>query len=118
MKRGYANIWVSAGVIAVLLSSQSLSLAGGNPKKGKDIFEGICTSCHGVDGITDIPGIPVFAKGERMIKTDDQLKASIKNGIDDQNNPAGMSMPPYGGGPALDASQLSDVIAYIRTLKK
>jgi mono/diheme cytochrome c family protein len=53
-----------------------------------------------------------------MEKTDDQLKASIIKGVNNPDNPAGMSMLPYGGGPALTDKQISDVISYIRTLKK
>lgn len=92
--------------------------AGGNPEEGKQTFESICSSCHGSGGITEIPGIPVFAKGERMDKSDEQLKHSIKNGVNNPNNPAGMTMPPFGGGPPLNDKQLSDVLAYIRTLKQ
>lgn len=96
----------------------SAAIAGGNPKEGSMVFDSICSSCHGDKGVTEIPGIPVFSKGERMNKTDEQLKKSIRNGVNNPNNPAGMTMPPYGGGPALNDKQLTDVIAYIRTLKK
>lgn len=109
---------VSAGILAAITMSQSPVTAGGNPADGDQIFNSICSSCHGERGITEIPGIPVFAKGERMNKTDEQLKKSIKNGVNNPNNPAGMAMPPYGGGPAMNDKQISDVIAFIRTLKK
>ena len=92
--------------------------AAGNPADGEQAFESICSSCHGAVGITEIPGIPVFSNGERMDKSDEQLKNSIRNGVNNPNNPAGMVMPPFGGGPVLDEKQLSDVIAYIRSLKK
>lgn len=68
--------------------------------------------------MTETPGVPLFAEGERLEKTDAQLINSIKNGVNNPDNPAGMSMPPYGGGPILNDSQLADVVAYIRTLKK
>jgi len=94
------------------------AFAGGDPVAGRTIFEGICANCHGQDGITEVPGIPVFADGERMDKTDDQLRTSIMNGVNNPDNPAGMAMPPYGGGPALNDQQIADVLSYIRTLKK
>lgn len=95
-----------------------IAAAGGDPETGRTVFEGICANCHGQEGVTEIPGIPVFADGERMEKTDDQLKASIMKGVNNPDNPAGMSMPPYGGGPVLTDKQIADVISYIRTLKK
>lgn len=109
---------VSAGLFFVVAMSQSPVAAGVNPAEGRQTFDSICSSCHGDMGVTEIPGIPIFSKGERVNKTDEQLKKSIKNGVNNPNNPAGMTMPPYGGGPELNDKQLSDVIAYIRTLKK
>lgn len=112
------SFFVSAGVFFIAAISQSQVAAGGKPEDGQQTFDSICSSCHGDKGITEIPGIPVFSKGERMSKTDEQLKKSIKSGVNNPDNPAGMTMPPYGGGPVLTDKQLSDVIAYIRTLKK
>lgn len=109
---------VSTGILVATALSQSPVTAGGNPAEGDQIFNSICSSCHGEKGITEIPGIPIFSKGERMNKTDEQLKKSIRNGVNNPNNPAGMTMPPYGGGPELNDKQLSNVLAYIRTLKK
>lgn len=97
---------------------QGPAAAGGDPGAGRTVYEGLCANCHGQEGVTEIPGIPVFADGERMEKSDGQLKASIIKGVNNPDNPAGMSMPPYGGGPALTDKQISDVISYIRTLKK
>lgn len=113
------NLFILASLIfTVTIFLYSPAIAGGNPADGEQAFESICSSCHGAVGITEIPGIPVFSKGERMNKTDEQLKNSIRNGVNNPNNPAGMTMPPFGGGPVLDDKQLSDVIAYIRSLKK
>lgn len=109
---------VSAGLIVAATIQHSPVLAGGNHKDGAIVFDSICNTCHGDKGETEIPGIPVFAKGERMNKTDEQLKKSIRNGIDNPVNPAGMTMPPFGGGPVLTDRQISDVLAYVRTLKK
>jgi len=113
------NLFIIASIIfTVTTFLYSPATAGGNPAEGEQAFESICSSCHGAVGITEIPGIPVFANGERMDKTDEQLKNSIRNGVNNPDNPAGMVMPPFGGGPVLDEKQLSDVIAYIRSLKK
>jgi len=105
-------------LFAVMIFCIPSATAGGNPEEGKQTFDSICFTCHGAGGVTEIPGIPVFANGERMNKSDDQLKHSIKNGVNNPDNPAGMTMPPFGGGPPLNEKQLSDVLAYIRTLKQ
>ena len=113
------NVFILASFIfTVTVFFYSTAGAAGNPADGEQAFESICSSCHGAVGITEIPGIPVFSNGERMDKSDEQLKNSIRNGVNNPNNPAGMVMPPFGGGPVLDEKQLSDVIAYIRSLKK
>lgn len=90
----------------------------GNLAEGKKVFGIVCSSCHGDSGMPDLPGIPVFAEGERMEKTDDVLKKSIRNGVENPNNPAGQVMPPFGGGDPLTDKQVEDVLSYIRTLKK
>lgn len=113
------NIFFSIPIFSVaMVLLQQTAIAGGNPEEGKKIYENICISCHGEGGRPELPGIPVFADGERMDKTDEQLMKSVKNGVSDPNNPAGQSMPPFGGGPQLNDKQISDVLSYIRTLKK
>jgi mono/diheme cytochrome c family protein len=57
---------------------QPTAMAGGNPEEGRKIYENICISCHGEGGHPELPGIPAFADGERMDKTDEQIKKSIK----------------------------------------
>lgn len=93
------------------------SLTEENPTEGKKIYDNICISCHGENGISDTPGIPSFASGDRMNKTNDQLKKSIRNGINNSDNPAGI-MPPFGGGATLNDKQMEDVIFFIRSLKE
>lgn len=110
--------FVAAGLFCLTLLSVPPASAAGSPAEGKKIFESICVNCHGPEGVTEIPGIPVFSNGERIGKPEDQLKKSITNGVNNPDNPAGMSMPPFGGGPPLNDKQLSDVISYIKTLKK
>ncbi len=113
------NLFIQASLILIVaIFVYTPAGAGGNPADGEQAFESICSSCHGAIGITEIPGVPVFSNGERMDKTDEQLKHSIRNGVNNPDNPAGMVMPPFGGGPVLNEKQLSDVIAYIRSLKK
>lgn len=118
MKSRSKSITASAVFFLALAPFLQTTAIAGNPEAGGAIFDSVCANCHGRDGQTNVPGMPVFANGDRLEKTDDQLKMSIMRGVNNPDNPAAMSMPPYGGGPALSDKQLSDVISYIRTLKK
>ncbi len=113
-------IAVLSAVFALTLTQflPGIAAAAGDPEAGRTVYEGICANCHGQEGVTEIPGIPAFADGERLEKTDGQLKAAIIKGVNNPDNPSGMSMPPYGGGPALTDKQISDLLSCIRTLKK
>lgn len=83
------------------------AVAGGHPEEGKKIYSSQCAACHGADGAGLLPGMPSFAKGERMEKSDADLAASIKKGI--------KAMPPFAG---LSDDDMKNVISYIRVLKK
>ena len=116
-RRGKGRI-AAAVVFSVVAPFLHGAANAGNPEAGEAVYSRVCANCHGRDGVTDVPGMPVFANGDRPDKTDDQLKMSIMRGVNNPDNPAAMSMPPYGGGPALTDKELSDVISYIRTLRK
>lgn len=123
--RNLKIIAIALGLTAIpFFTLKGVSLAAGDPAKGKAIFEGVCIACHGQGGNAMIPGVPSFAKneaakGEKLSdRTDAQLKESIKNGFPNPSTPGAPPMPPYGGGAPLDDQQLSDLIAYIRSLAK
>ncbi len=92
----------------------------GNPTAGKAQFEATCSACHGPDA-KGIAGLgkdlttSEFAKG----LSDADLIAFINKGRDtsDPANTTGVAMPPKGGNPALDETDLLDIIAYVRTLE-
>ena len=94
---------------------------GGDPAKGKKIYNMVCIACHGPNGEAkpnlgkDI-GKSEFVHG----KTDDELLAFLKKGRapGDPLNTSGVAMPPKGGNPALTDEQLRDVIAFVRELQK
>lgn len=122
LKRFLVVSSVSIFVASVLIPLSSY--AAGDPKAGKKIFETVCFACHGMDGKPMIPGLPDFTKGEAADgkkladKTDAELAKSIKEGRMQPKTPGAPPMPPFGGGSPLNDKQLSDVIAYIRSLKK
>ncbi|MDH3672425.1 MAG: c-type cytochrome [Gammaproteobacteria bacterium] len=91
-----------------------IGYAAGDKAAGKTVYDTICAACHGVDGNAVIPGVPIFTKGERLDKGDADLAKSIKEGIMKPQNPAAPPMPALG----LSDDDISNVLAYIRSLKK
>jgi disulfide bond formation protein DsbB len=94
-------------------------VASGDPLAGQAIFAGTCTACHGADG-TGVPGLgPSFAGNVFVAgNTDDEMVAFLKVGraTDDPANTTGVAMPPKGGNPSLSEADLSNVVAFLRTL--
>ena len=80
---------------------------------GADTYKAKCASCHGADGAGNTPAgksmkvIP-FSSPDLMKASDDDLVAATKNGKG--------KMPAYKG--KLTDAQITDVVAYIRTLQK
>ena len=93
--------------------------AVGDAAKGKDLFAGTCSACHGPsgEGVTGL-GKPFTTSDFVPSQSDEQLLAFLKVGrpTSDPANTTGVDMPPKGGNPALTDEQLMDIIAYIRTL--
>ena len=108
-------LWFGAGAI---LATGSPKTAANPPnaagvKRGKDIFQQKCSVCHydNSDQKKIGPGLKGLSKrgtfsvnGNKI--TDDSLRAWIENG--DQ------LMPPFKD--VLEAGQIKDVIAYVKTL--
>ncbi len=92
---------------------------GGDPEAGKTQFDMVCIACHGPGG-EGIEGLgKPFTTSEFLLTVSDQeLLDFIKTGrpISHPDNTTGVDMPPKGGNPALTDEQLTDIIAYIRTL--
>ena len=78
-----------------------------DPKHGGEIYNKQCVNCHGERGRPNMPGVPDFARGERLMQSDIDLIKSIGRG-------KGM-MPSYQG--LLSEKDITDVIAYLRTLR-
>lgn len=119
-------------VLAALALSACTSSGAPNPSTapqaasvdiglGKQKFEAVCASCHGVDG-KGLPGLGKDLTTSQFVKsqTDEQLVEFIKKGRDasDPANTTGVAMPPKGGDPSLTDDQLRAIVAYIRTLQR
>ena len=91
----------------------------GDAEQGKAIFATTCAACHGPVG-EGVQGL-----GKDMTKSefiaglsDEELVAFIKVGrpISDPLNTTKVDMPPKGGNPALTDEQLTDIVAFIRSI--
>ena len=91
--------------LLVLISASGLSHAA-DPNKGAALYAMHCATCHGAAGISVMLSAPNFAKNEGLMKPDEDLLVSIKNGK--------AAMPSYRG--ILNDQEILNVIAYLRTL--
>ena len=95
-----------AGVLLALGYIQ-ISYAA-DPLQGVKLYQLHCINCHGANGAGEIPNVPDFSRGERLLQPDDTLLETIKSG-------KGM-MPAYRG--MFSDDEILDLIAYIRTLRR
>ena len=87
---------------------------------GEELTSQSCSSCHGQD-FNGVSGLGTSFYDNTFIRnhTDDQLVAFIKEGRanDAPDNESGIAMPPYGGTTRLTDDDLSDIVAFLRTLQ-
>lgn len=78
--------------------------------KGKEVYDGLCVSCHG----SGIPGIPQFgdkaAWGPRIAQGNDTL---YQHAIQGFTGTSGMPMPPKGGGANLSDDDVKAAVDHI-----
>ena len=87
---------------------------------GEELASQSCSACHGRD-FKGVPGLGVSFHDSTFIEnhTDDELVEFIKEGraSDAPDNESGIAMPPYGGNTRLTDEDLSDIVAFLRTLQ-
>jgi len=83
---------------------------------GKALYQATCVACHGPKAEGAIPGVPNFAKGKQLAKSDTELAANIMNGF--KSKGSSMAMPPKGGNPNLTLADSKALVAYLRTITK
>lgn len=92
---------------AVEVAAAESGSAGG---KGKEVYDGLCVSCHG----SGIPGIPQFgdkaAWEARIAQGNDTLYQRAIQGF---TGTSGMMMPPKGGGANLSDDDVKAAVDYI-----
>ena len=86
---------------------------------GRDLFIGMCSSCHGANG-EGMDGLGKPFTTSQFIKdsTDKEIITLVKMGrpIWDAANTTGVDMPPKGGNPAMSDDDLNNIISYIRSI--
>jgi cytochrome c6 len=109
MKRHQHAVGVGILVSLLLLIGLVAPAAwAADPQKGGKLYTKNCKSCHGADGMGQMPGLPDFRRGEGLMRSDNDLLQFIRNG-------SGM-MPAYRG--LLSDRDILDVISYLRTLRR
>jgi mono/diheme cytochrome c family protein len=109
------------GAAAPAAGGGAAKAAAGDSVKGKEVFMGTCSACHGQDA-KGLPGLGknLVNKSDWMKKQDDTaLLAFVKTGrpSSSPDNTTKVDMPPKGGNPALTDDDLTNVIAYIRSIQ-
>ncbi|MEX2523772.1 MAG: c-type cytochrome [Gammaproteobacteria bacterium] len=85
-------------------------VAAAGPKSGKEVYNGLCVSCHG----TGLPGSPQMGNPDdwtdRIVKGKDTLYDHAINGF---TGPEGHLMPARGGNPALSDEEVKNAVDYM-----
>lgn len=89
------GIWLPASVMA------------SDIMHGRQLYQRHCQACHGSHGQPNMPGAPDFSRGERLLRSDEQVVAAIRRG-------QGM-MPAFEG--RFTADEFFDLVAFLRTLR-
>ena len=125
--------WWVMGAVALMLAgcpggdsageagkAKDASAASGNAENGKQHFTTVCATCHGTQG-EGIQGLgKALVKNEYVQKhSDAEIAKLLEEGrpADHPDNTTKVAMPPKGGSPGLTAQDLSDIVAYVRTLQ-
>jgi disulfide bond formation protein DsbB len=91
----------------------------GDVEKGKALFATSCAACHGPAG-EGVQGLGKDMTKSKFIAglSDEELVAFVKTGrpISDPLNTTKIDMPPKGGNPALTDEQLTDIVAFMRSI--
>jgi len=100
------TIIVGRSLVFMFLLMASGAVLAGDPVKGRALYEARCSGCHGPTGLPQVAEVPNFKMGEGLMKPDQELLKTIKNG-------KGV-MPGFKG--LLTDTDIRNIIAHVRTL--
>lgn len=91
---------------------------GGDADNGHELFNASCASCHGQDAQNPPVGKDLaHSDFIRDSSFDDVMNVVLKGRpTSDALNTTGIDMPPKGGNPALSEDDVTDIVAYLKTL--
>jgi mono/diheme cytochrome c family protein len=107
------GVAMTISMLALVLFSQTSSLAASTAGDGAETFKAKCASCHGPDGtgqtaVGKAMKLRDLTSADVQAQTDDQLLDIVTKGKG--------KMPGYEK--TLGADKCKELVAYIRTLKK
>lgn len=113
----YYMFVIVVSAVGFLVPVQPTRAAGGDPVKGKAVYEKSCMACHGPRGKGDgptgkvlVPPAADFTSASSRKKSDAELLKTIENG----KPPTAMIA--WKG--QLSNQAIQDVLAYVKTLRK
>ncbi len=114
MKRHTAGWLIAYTTLGLTLWGAQSAKPGerGNAEKGKNVFAAKCAVCHATASSERKigPGLKGLFKKPRLVDGKPMNEANVRARIET----GGKGMPPYRQ--LLDAAQLDDLIAYLKTL--
>lgn len=113
MKKISVLMFLMGFIVSAPLWAQTPDAAAGKAK-----FDMLCSPCHGPGGLGDGAAAAALNPKPRnltmTIKTDDELKKTIKEG----GAAVGLTATMPAWGAALSDADIANVVAFIRSLKK
>jgi len=103
----FKHLFAPGMLAALLLAMLPGSSYAGDIVNGEKLYARYCASCHGTDGVNIMPDAPNFANSEKLLRPDQFILSSIKEGIN--------AMPSFQG--MLKDQEILDIISYLRTLE-
>lgn len=92
--------------LCTALISTPLAANAIDPGNGQRLYVAHCAGCHGLGGLSPLPEVPNFARGERLDQPDPILATTVRAGRG--------AMPPFFG--LLSEREIGDIIGFLRTL--
>ena len=93
-------------VVLALVAAMAVPMVAQD--KAADLYKAKCAACHGADGSKSMMGAKPLSGAEVQGMSDADLNGAITNGKG--------KMPAYKG--KLTDAQITELVSYIRTLKK